>query len=153
MPFPLAFGFIVAIFVSKRDYNAPGLSGGAAAPAVIDATRPAYQAPRASGVQLGVACISGPLKGQNYRIGPDGVLIGRDYDCTIRFPAQPAGLSRHHCRISYQQGQLMLTDLTSAYGTFFADGRKLPPQYPAALSVGSRFYLGNPDLLFEITAN
>ena len=140
LSFPVTIGFIVALYVSNRDCNFPQSSGGTA------------PAPRSSsgGGTLGVKCLSGPLKGQIYRLSGEGMMIGRDHDCAIRFASETPGISRHHCSIRWQQGNLMLTDLNSAYGTWLSDGRKLPPQYPTQLTTGSRFYLASPDYMFQI---
>lgn len=138
----VAVGFVVAIIVCRNDYYFP------------QPARRTPAAPRAnvqsSGTTLGVKCLAGPLKGQTYRLCGEGILIGRDHDCAIRFASETPGVSRHHCSLRWQQGALMLTDLNSAYGTYLADGRKLPPQYPVQLSAGSRFYLASTEHLFQI---
>lgn len=138
---PVAIGFVVAMIVRNGDYYPPQ----PAAP--IPATAP-MAAPRAS--SLGITCLSGPMRGRTYIVSENGIMIGRDHDCAIRFDAETPGISRHHCSIRPQQGVLMLTDLNSAYGTYLADGRKLPPQYPMQVPVGSRFYLANTNNLFQI---
>lgn len=141
---PVAIGFVVAIIVRNYDYYP--------APATTPAARPTMPAtaPAAQGSMLGLTCLSGPLKGRTYPISTDGIMIGRDYDCAIRFDAGTPGISRHHCSLRYQQGSLMLADLSSAYGTYLSDGRKLPPQYPVAVGAGSRFCLGNQANLFQV---
>lgn len=143
---PVALGFTVAIFVRDYDYYpAPSAAPVYAARNTMPATAPAAQ-----GVALGLTCLSGPLKGRTYPVSTDGIMIGRDYDCAVRFDAGTPGISRHHCSLRYQQGSLMLTDLSSAYGTYLSDGRKLPPQYPMAVGAGSRFCLGNQGNLFQV---
>lgn len=137
---PAAVGFVIAIIVCRQDYWFPRRPVPADAPPAVGS--------KAS--SLGVTCLAGPLKGQTYRISGSGLIVGRDYDCAIRFASETPGISRHHCSLRWQQGALMLTDLNSAYGTFLADGKKLPPQYPVQLSAGSRFYLANTGYLFQI---
>lgn len=136
----VAVGFVVAIIVCRNDFYFP---------------QPAKRTPppaqsTAQGTNLGIKCLTGPLKGQTYRLSGEGLMIGRDHDCAIRFACETPGISRHHCSVRWQQGTLMLTDLNSAYGTFLADGRKLPPQYPTQLAAGSRFYLANTEYMFQI---
>ena len=144
---PVALGFIVAIFVRDYDYYpAPKSAAAPSAPAYscgvpLDHNRAA---------SLGISCLSGPMKGRTYPISGSGVMIGRDYDCAVRFEAGVPGVSRHHCSLRYQGGALMLTDLSSAYGTYLSDGRRLPPQYPTAVGAGSRFYVGDQNNLFQI---
>ena len=143
---PVALGFIVAIFVRDYDYY-PAPKPVAAPPYVSGA----HQVPEnCRPVTLGLTCLSGPMKGRSYPIGNSGVVIGRDYDCAVRFESGVPGVSRHHCTLRYQGGALMLTDLSSAYGTYLSDGRKLPPQYPTAVGAGSRFYVGDQSNLFQI---
>lgn len=141
-----AIGFVSAIIIRDRDYfpNTAYVQ-----PSPPPAFEP-YVPPRQSGSRLGVTCLSGPLRGQTYNVGPNGVIIGRDHDCGIRFASDAPGISRHHCSLRYQQGGLSLTDLNSAYGTFLADGRRLPAQYPTQMAAGTRFYLANTDYLFQI---
>lgn len=139
---PVAVGFVVAIIVCRYDYNPVRPSQAAMA---VPASPAAPSAAR-----LGITCLSGPLKGRTYMIGGNGILIGRDQDCAIRFMPETPGISRHHCSLRWQQGALMLTDLDSAYGTYLADGRKLPPQYPTQIAAGGCFYLANANNLFQI---
>ena len=102
------------------------------------------------GGNLNLTCLSGPLRGQVYLIGKDGVTIGRDITCNVRIPDGTPGVSRRHCCIRWQQGVPVLIDLGSTHGTFQGDGRRLPPSYPTQLAAGSRFYLGTPNCLFQI---
>lgn len=140
---PVAIGFVVAIIVRPNDYYPPRSTKPSAAPVTAPVS-----APRTS--SLGITCLTGPMKGRTYAIGENGIMIGRDHDCAIRFEAEAPGISRHHCSLRWQQGALMLTDLNSAYGTFLSDGRKLPPQYPTQVGAGSRFYLADQRNLFQI---
>lgn len=99
---------------------------------------------------LAVQCLSGPLQGQVYRLSRQGLTIGTEVGCTIRFPAGTPGVSRRHCEIVFQQGVPVLTDLGSSYGTTLADGKRLPPHYPERISAGTRFYVGSPNVVFQI---
>lgn len=142
---PVAIGFTLAIFLKKEDCVWPRSdTGGPAAPSGPP-LRPAQ------GNVLYLTALSGPLRGQSYPLGPDGLLFGCDPSCAVRFPAGTPGISRRHCAIRWQQGVPTLTDLNSSYGTFMGDGRKLPPSYPAQLAAGSRFYLGDTRCLFQLT--
>lgn len=149
IPALLALGFAGAIFLTKEDlhmshtgpYSSPK-------PAGFSRTTPAggAQAPSA----LSIQCLSGPLKGRVYRLGTKGVTFGRDGSCTIHLPDGTPGVSRVHCCIRWEQGVPVLVDLNSSYGTFLADGKRLPPQYPTQVAAGTRFYLGNTGNLFQI---
>ena len=105
-----------------------------------------------AGRPLRLVCVSGPLSGQSYALG-SGLSIGTDPSNSVRLPAGTPGISRRHCCLRWQNSAPQLIDLGSSYGTFLIDGRKLPPQYPTELNVGSRFYLGEPGCMFQISLN
>lgn len=150
-PFLLSFlvmlGFVIAILVMERDVQPPRQ-------APPPSSFPPSSAPPSGGGPPGgltLTCLAGPLRGQTYHVSQSGLMFGRDTDCTIRFPADASGISRHHCAIRWQQGVPVLVDLNSVYGTFLGDGRQLPPNYPTPIGPGSRFYLAAPTHLFQIT--
>ena len=97
-----------------------------------------------------VHCINGPMQGQTFSLGPQGLWFGRDAACAVRFPDGTPGISRVHCRLGWDRGVPVLVDLNSRFGTFLVSGKQLPPNYPEAVSPGARFYLGNPGNLFQI---
>lgn len=143
-------GFIIAELVSRWDIR-PVINSRPAPP-------PQQYAPPAGPIAyeyndhsaLGLTCLSGPLKGRTYRVSRDGLMVGRDYDCGVRFDPSTPGISRHHCSIRWYQGGPALVDLSSSHGSFLSDGRQVPPNYPTPLQVGSRFYLGNPQYMFQL---
>lgn len=147
----IAVGFIIALFVTRRDIQinrAPGTGGyggGQASPAV-----PANGYNNQPNVSINITCLSGPLKGRVYHVGVNGLMFGRDNDCNVRFPNETPGISRHHCCIRMEQGGPVLVDLRSTYGTFFGDGRQLPPNNPVWITPGNRFYLANTGYLFQV---
>lgn len=142
MPLVLAVGFVVAMLLMRHDIRYPGNQ----TPVVYQPAQPIYTP--VSAMQL--ICVAGPLKGQSYTIGTAGLTIGRDHGCVVQIPDHTPGISRCHCSIRYQQGALALVDMGSAYGTFLDNGTKLPPNYPMQLIHGSRFYLGSPNIMFEV---
>lgn len=103
-----------------------------------------------SNTYLGVRCLAGPLQGQTYTVGAQGINFGTDVSNIVRLPAGTPGVSRIHCAIRWQQGVPFLVDLGSTYGTYMGDSKKLPPNYPERVAPGSRFYLGGHGVLFEI---
>lgn len=78
-----------------------------------------------------------------------GATIGRDSKCTIALPDNSPGVSRTHCRVEMQGGQLVVIDLGSSYGTLI-HGKKIPPHTPVALKQGSTFYLGSDKYRFTV---
>lgn len=138
-----AVGFLIAILVRKEDIGTHSSAASPAQPTIAAAQRPA------GGLEL--YCVSGPLRGQVYPVGRDGLLIGRGSSCGVRLPEGTPGVSREHCVVRFQQGVPVLMDLNSTYGTYQGNGSKLPPQYPVQLGPGSRFSLGGTDCTFQLT--
>lgn len=145
---PLSFivmvGFLFAVFMMKEDIHIRRNS------TYVPPQAPVIAAPPGMGGTLQLDCLSGPLKGQRYMIGAGGLMFGRDTDCHVRFPAETPGISRHHCCIRWQNGMPVLTDLSSKYGTFLADGRQLMPNNPVQIMSGTRFQLSNYGYLFQV---
>ena len=103
--------------------------------------------------QVGVFALGGGLRGSGFRITGSGVTIGREPSCEAAFPQGSEGsnkVSRRHCKLYFENGRLLLVDLGSTNGTYMADGRRLTPGQPVAVKPGDRFYLDNPDNMFEI---
>ena len=82
--------------------------------------------PQRAAVQ--VQCINGPMQGQTFSLGPQGLWFGRDAACAVRFPDGTPGISRVHCRLGWDRGVPVLVDLNSRFGTFLVSGKQLPPQ-------------------------
>lgn len=136
--------FSVAVFVKRYDFPWPQKKQ----PQPVSSGSVTYEGASRG---LNVICLSGPMKGQIYGIGPGGIKFGRDTSCAVRFPSNTAGISRQHCAIRFQQGVPVLVDLGSSHGTYLGSGQKLPPQYPIEIAAGSRFYLGTTGCLFQVT--
>jgi len=115
---------------------------------VLDDNMQMYTPPSPSSLTL--KCHGGYLNGRVYQISENGITIGREADNTIRYPVQTPGISRHHVRLYWNNGQLMLVDLGSSNGTFMKTGR-LAAQQPVPLNPGDVFYLGEKLNAFEIT--
>lgn len=143
-------GLILTIVWLSQD-SQPGINQYGASPKAYSGAG-AYAGPQAGAAQghLAVQCIAGPLQGQTYSVRGSEMVFGRDSTCMIRMPDGTAGVSRRHCCIRWQQGMPMLVDLGSSYGTFLADGKQLPPNYPEPVAAGTRFYLGNRGNMFQI---
>lgn len=139
-----ALAFCIVAYVRDHDvgltYGSPARSGESAGGYVISST-------------LRLVCVSGPLTGQSYALGPGVLGIGTDPSNMIRLPLGTPGVSRRHCCVRWQNSAPQLVDLGSSYGTFLDGGRKLPPQNPAELRIGSSFYLGSAGCMFQVIAN
>lgn len=74
----------------------------------------AAQSPGAA-KRLVLICTAGALKGQEYEVGPLGLIVGREGD--VRVPDE--FLSRKHFSVSFdEEGTLRIRDLGSRNGTF-----------------------------------
>ena len=84
-----------------------------------------------------------------YPVTASGCIIGRERDCSIVLPEITSGVSRHHCKVEFRDGQLILTDLNSSYGTYI-HGKRVPPNTPVILKAGSSFCLGSEKCKFTV---
>ena len=99
---------------------------------------------------LVLVCRGGYQDGRVYPITRNGVTIGRMMDNTIRYPENTPGVSRHHVKLYYDGGRLMLMDCGSSNGTFLQRTGRLSPMVPTAVRQGDIFYLGERINGFEI---
>lgn len=99
--------------------------------------------------KLMLVCRGGYLNGRKYEITQDGLTIGRDMDNTIYYPQSTPGISRHHVRLYWKNGQLMLADVGSSNGTFYQN-RRLPVETPVTIQEGDMFYLAEKVNGFQI---
>lgn len=99
-----------------------------------------------------LVCVEGELKGQRYTLHPGGVaVIGRDLKaCNVALPANAPGVSRVHCKVSFDGMNAVITDLDSSYGTY-VDGYKLNPGMPTTLHRGLAIDIGGRGNRFTLT--
>ena len=101
-----------------------------------------------------VTACAGPLTGSQFYLTERSPILdfGRGTDCTVRVPADTKGVSTHHCRLMLQDGRVYLSDSGSTYGTFYGNPiRRLTPQTPAELGIGSEFWLASNQIVFRIS--
>ena len=81
------------------------------------------------------------LHGQPVQIGRDGAV------CRLVYQDGTPGVSSKHCQVYFDQkdGQFVVTDLNSTYGTFLSNGQRIAPNSPVTLPPKSSFYLGEAD--------
>lgn len=93
------------------------------------------------GVATGLECVQGVFAGkripilQEYHLGVDASK------CHIVFPLGTPGISRVHLRVWSANGQIMVMDMNSTYGSFI-NGKKLTAGLVYTLPLGSTLYLG-----------
>lgn len=100
--------------------------------------------------RVALACIGGALQGMTFPIS-SRVVIGRDpKHCSIIYPKDAHGISSVHCAAEpTADGQIILTDLGSTYGTM-AGGQQLTAGKGVTLHSGDAFTLGGKENVFEV---
>jgi len=97
--------------------------------------------------------ISGPLAGNAIELSTAPIIIGRDPNaCNLIISGNSGGISRRHCIVRFDGDgtNILLEDAGSKNGTFLNSGRRLEPGMPYPLQAGDRFYLSQPDIMFEL---
>ena len=148
---------LIVVFKKKQPVSAAnsdninsgsGFETVAAASTMVSPVQPNIN-PNDSGMRFqGTA---GVFTGKRYSINGT-VRIGRDPSKNdVVFPANVGGISRVHCAVLYQNGQVYLKDLGSSHGTFLGTGQRLAANQAVPLQAGDRFYLGSEQQAFMIT--
>lgn len=151
-----AAAVVVTLMVKKRGAAAapdPFVEPVAPPAQPVASTEPIYQAPpvppQAPKPQFMVG-EGGLMDGKRYALIPQGILVGRDPSCRICYPANTPGISRKHCQVFWQGGQLMMMDLGSTSGTFVQGRGQITANIPVPLRQGDIFYLGEKRNGFRI---
>jgi hypothetical protein len=98
-------------------------------------------------------CISGVFNGNRMELNNQPVQIGKDPRfCQIVYPSSDNTVSDQHCVIRYNSSGhiFILEDVGSLQGTYLVSGERVLPGTPKNLKSGDRFFIGNPQNLFEI---
>ena len=111
---------------------------------------PTQQVEEASKAHVALACIGGALQGMTFPIS-SRVVFGRDPKrCSIIYPKDAKGISGVHCAAEpTADGQIILTDLGSTYGTM-AGGQQLTAGKGVTLHPGDAFTLGGSENVFVV---
>ena len=83
---------------------------------------------------------------KTYLLTDSTISIGRSSGNTI--PLETDSLSRYHASILYQDGEVQITDLDSANGTF-VDGVRLPGSEPRTLYGGEELLIGELRMVYH----
>lgn len=107
-------------------------------------------APQTEAANITLYGLDGVFRGQKIKIGYGEIIkIGKANTCQVKYGADAPGISREHCSILYN-GDIIVTDLSSSYGTFTASGIRLKPYEATKLPDGSAFYLADKVNMFRI---
>ena len=100
--------------------------------------------------RVALECIGGALQGMTFPIS-SRVVFGRDPKrCSIIYPKDAKGISSVHCAAEpTADGQIILTDLGSTYGTMVG-GRQLTAGKGVTLHPGDTFTLGGSENRFTV---
>lgn len=100
--------------------------------------------------RVALECIGGALQGMTFPIS-SRVVFGRDPKrCSIIYPKDAKGISGVHCAAEpTADGQIILTDLGSTYGTM-AGGQQLTAGKGVTLHPGDTFTLGGSENRFTV---
>lgn len=94
--------------------------------------------------------LDGAFRGQRIKVGYGEIVnIGTNSDCKVKFGPDTPGISHEHCSVLYN-GDILITDLSSSYGTFAADGTRFKPYEATKVHDGSAFYLAEKKNMFRI---
>ena len=94
--------------------------------------------------------LDGVFRGQRIKVGYGEIVkIGTNGDCKVKFGPDTPGISHEHCSVLYN-GDIIITDLSSSYGTFAADGTRFKPYEATIVQDGSAFYLAEKKNMFRI---
>ena len=104
-----------------------------------------------SGRSLYLLCRGGYQDGKLFKIEKQ-TLIGRNPDCTIRYPDNTPGISRYHALLRMENGTLTLCDASSTGTILKRYGGAIPKGKSIPVGVGDVFYLGSQQNRFEIIA-
>ena len=106
--------------------------------------------PKDTGVGgITIRCLSGPLEGNEYTFTGAEMTVGRLAGSDICFPPDTKGVSKRHCKLMMHNGQFVIVDCGSTFGTYLGENR-LTPNQPVPLRKSDVFMLGDIDNRFFI---
>lgn len=103
-----------------------------------------------------MVAIGGPLRGSEFAVTEEALLLGRDpRECQIVFPESASLVSRIHASLLWNAAirRFVLRDEGSKNSTFVNGSEQIEPDVPVELPEGSTFAVGHPDNLFRLVAD
>ncbi len=95
--------------------------------------------------------VSGMYSGSSINLSSNKLILGRDSKkCNLVFTQNASKVSRVHCILYFENGNVFVTDNNSSNGTFIKGYGKIKQGEKAYLSKGSYFYLGDTSNMFVV---
>lgn len=115
-------------------------------------TRPGAPGGAPAGVKPVLVGITGEMAGQVFPLDEQPITLGRDPQVSQIVLSRDSGVSKRHCTIRYDQASsgFILEDNHSTNHTYLDGGTEMPPGVPRQLAPGTRFYLSDPNSMFEV---
>ncbi len=98
--------------------------------------------------------VRGEFAGSSVELGGQPLFIGRHPDvANLVITKGDSGVAKRHCAVRYDQGsrRFLLQVWWSTNGTFLAEGERLEPGEAREIGSGTRFYLADPGIMFEVS--
>lgn len=93
--------------------------------------------------------VGGMMNGRVFPLN-GSLRFGRDSQCGVVFPQNSPGISGNHCELTMENGQAVLRDNNSSYGTYLTGGVKLEPGVAYHLQLGDVFTLAEGGQSFRL---
>ncbi|MCC6294749.1 MAG: trypsin-like peptidase domain-containing protein [Bryobacterales bacterium] len=105
---------------------------------------PPAAAPPAIRPRVTLIGLTGEYAGQRLPLLAQGLTFGRDAAvANILFATGTPGISKRHCRVYFDRGQVFVEDTYSSHGTFLGSGERLAPGQPRELHSGDEVRLAD----------
>ncbi|MCC7234739.1 MAG: trypsin-like peptidase domain-containing protein [Bryobacterales bacterium] len=135
---------IVTAVTTRRYPQAPPQPRPAAPPVPPQPAPSPAAAPPAVRPRVTLLGLTGEYAGQRLPLLAQGLTFGRDAAVSnILFATGTPGISKRHCRVYFDKGQVFVEDMYSSHGTFLANGERLAPGQPRELRSGDEVRLAD----------
>lgn len=119
-------------------------------PVVKDTPKPTPPVHNPVGIQINCVCEKGLIRGTSVK--GKRILIGRDKNqCMMAFPEGAPGVSKKHCVVYVDGNDIYITDLGSSYGTYLANGQRIPANQPVKINSGDLICLATDQTVISVS--
>ena len=96
-----------------------------------------------------IRAMGGVMEGRVFLVS-DSLRMGRSPRCDVVFDQNTPGISGEHCQLRVENGQVILQDLQSTYGTYLSKKVRLEPQVDYHLQLGDEFTMAEGGQTFRL---